>query len=100
MKRTQELWNSLRGQLNKYWITVMIFVFFTFIVGDGSIFKRIDYDSQIRQLEKKIQYYNQQKEENTRKLEALHSDNESLEKLAREQYNMVKPNEELFLIKE
>jgi cell division protein FtsB len=30
----------------------------------------------------------------------LHSDNESLEKLAREQYQMVKPDEELFIINE
>jgi cell division protein FtsB len=100
MKHTAEILQGLKSKLNKYWIAVILFFVFTFLIGESSIFKRISYDSQISRLESEIEYYTQQKEENLRKLEALHSDNESLEKLAREQYQMIKPNEELFIIKE
>ncbi|GHS98203.1 hypothetical protein FACS189421_06360 [Bacteroidia bacterium] len=100
MKQAVEILQWLKSKLNKYWIAVIIFFVFTFLIGESSIFKRISYDSQISRLESEIEYYTQQKEENLRKLEALHSDNESLEKLAREQYQMIKPDEELFIIKE
>ena len=90
----------LKSKLNKYWIAIIVFVIFTFFVGESTIFNRMAYDRQINQLEKEIEFYTRQKEENLKKIEALQSDNESLEKLAREQYQMTKPNEELFIIKE
>jgi cell division protein FtsB len=92
--------NWLKSRLNKYWVAIIVFVVLTFFVGESTIFKRIAYDRQINQLEKEIEFYTRQKEENIKKIEALQSDNESLEKLAREQYQMTKPDEELFIIKE
>jgi cell division protein FtsB len=86
--------------MNKYWIAVIVGVVFTFIVGENNIFNRISHHRQIRRLQSEINYYTQQKEANLQKLKELHSDNESLEKLAREEYHMVKPDEELFIIKE
>jgi cell division protein FtsB len=100
MKRALEILQFVKSKLNKYWIAVIVFVVVTFLMGESSMVNRISYDNQIRKLERDIEYYTQQKEDNTKKLEALHSDNESLERLAREQYLMVKPDEELFIIKE
>ena len=60
--------------------------------------KRYAYIQQINQLEREIEYYKKQREENSRKSEALHSDRESLEKFAREQFLMTKPNEDIFII--
>jgi len=100
MKRILKILQYVRSKLNKYWIAFGLFVVFTFFLGDSTIYNRILYDRQINQLEKEIEVCKKQKEENQQKLNALRSDNESLERLAREQYQMVKPNEELFIIKE
>lgn len=100
MKRIYKILKYVKSKLNKYWVAFGIFVVLTFFLGDSTIYNRIMYDRQIIQLEKEISTYTKQKEENQQKLDALRSDNESLERLAREQYQMTKPNEELFLIKE
>ncbi|MCL1937364.1 MAG: septum formation initiator family protein [Candidatus Azobacteroides sp.] len=100
MKRIFKIFQQVKSKLNKYWVAFGLFVIFTFFLGDSTIYKRIIYDQQINQLEKEIDIFTKQKEENQQKLDALRSDNESLERLAREQYQMIRPNEELFIIKE
>jgi cell division protein FtsB len=100
MKKIVEIFQFVKSKLNKYWIAIIIGFVLTFLVGEHKISNRISYDVQINQLRNKIEYYTQQNEEHRRKLKELHSDNESLEKLAREQYQMVKPDEDLYIIKE
>jgi cell division protein FtsB len=100
MKNWIEKLEKYRQKLNKYWIAVIIFAFLTFFVGDGTILKRVSYDQQIKDLESEIEYYTKEKEKNLEKLNAIKSDKESLERYAREQYLMTKPNEELFIITE
>ncbi|MDR0427220.1 MAG: septum formation initiator family protein [Dysgonamonadaceae bacterium] len=100
MKNLFEKLKLITGKLNKYWIAIIIFVIFTFFVGESTIWKRISYDRQINRLEQEIEHYTRQKEMNEKRLQDLQSDNESLEKLAREQYRMTKKNEELFIIEE
>ncbi|MCC8145577.1 MAG: septum formation initiator family protein [Bacteroidales bacterium] len=100
MGKAIEIFHFIKSRLNKYWIAVIFFVIITFFVGESTIAKRFSYNRQIKQLESEIEYYTKQKDENEQKLKDLHSDNESLEKLAREQYQMTKENEELFLIKD
>ena len=100
MKSAAEIFQFVKSKLNKYWITVIAGLVLTFLVGEYSIFNRIAYDRDISQLRSKIEYYDQQNQEIRQSLKELHSDNESLEKLAREQYQMVKPDEDLYLIKE
>ncbi|MDR1527314.1 MAG: septum formation initiator family protein [Dysgonamonadaceae bacterium] len=100
MKNIVALVPLVKSKLNKYWIVVVVGFVLTFLVGEHNIFNRLSYNRQINRLRSEIEYYTQQKELNLQKLQELHSDNESLEKLAREQYKMVKPDEELFIIKE
>lgn len=100
MKKALEVFALIKSKINKYWIAIIFFAIITFFVGESTIGKRIEYNRQIKQLESEIQYYTKQKEENEQKLKDLHSDNESLERLAREQYQMTKENEEIFLIKD
>jgi cell division protein FtsB len=95
-----KIFNLSKNKLNKYWITAIIFISVSLFMSENTIFKGFSYRWQIHQLKEDIGYYTKQKEENLQKLNALRSDNESLEKLAREQYRMIKPNEELFIIKE
>ncbi|GHT55063.1 hypothetical protein FACS189451_12290 [Bacteroidia bacterium] len=100
MKNWLEIFEKYRQKVNKYWVAVIIFTFLTFFVGDSTVFKQIAYDRQIRDLESQIEYYTKEKEKNLEKLNAIKSSEESLEKYAREQYLMTKPDEELFIISE
>ncbi|GHU68839.1 hypothetical protein FACS189413_06600 [Bacteroidia bacterium] len=86
-------------KLNKYSITVIIFVVLFVCAGESRLDKRVGYDLKINELENRIDESRLHQAESQRQLDALHSDNETLEKLAREQYRMLKSHEELFLIK-
>lgn len=100
MRKLIDIINKYWGKVNKYWLTVIIFIVITFFLGDSTIMNRISYNRQIKELEKDIEFYTKEKESNLEKLNALKSDNESLEKFAREQYQMTQPDEELFIIVE
>ena len=84
--------------VNKYWLTVVIFLTLTFFIGDSTIMHRISYNQQINQLKKEIDRTSEEKDRNLEKLQKLQSDNETLERFAREEFQMTKPNEELFII--
>jgi Septum formation initiator len=89
---------ELTSKVNKYWLTLIIFLVITFFIGDSTIMHRISYSRQIKQLEKEIEQVSKEKDLNQEKLEALQSDNETLERFAREELQMTRPNEELFII--
>ena len=74
-------------------LTVMLFFF-----SDSSIPKRIKHESQIKDLEAQIELYQKQIERDREMLDELQSNNEDLEKFARENYYMKKDNEEIFII--
>ena len=85
--------------LSKHWLVAIVGVFLTlFASSDSNIYKRYQYDETIKNLEKEIVYYKKEIEVNSKKLENLHQDKESLEQFAREEYMMKKANEELFII--
>ncbi len=90
---------SFLSHINKYALVVGVFVFLLFFGGDSTILKHYAYNKKINELEREIEKVQKQKEENAEKLKALHSDNESLERFAREQFFMTRPGEELFIIK-
>lgn len=52
----------------------------------------------LRQLQRDRDYYTNRIDEDRRKLNELKTDNENLEKFAREQYLMKKDDEDLFII--
>ena len=99
MKTVGEIFQFVKSKLNKYWITGIAGLALIFLVGEYNIFYRISYNYQITQLRSQIEDYTRKNEENRQKMKELSSDNESLEKLAREQYQMVKPDEDLYIIK-
>ncbi|MDR1119480.1 MAG: septum formation initiator family protein [Dysgonamonadaceae bacterium] len=87
-----------KRRFNKYHITLIIFVVVILFVGDNTLFHRYQYDTRIRELQSEIQSYRQKIETTQAKLNSLQLDNESLERYAREQYLMTKPDEELYII--
>lgn len=98
MSEKKEIISQYRGKVNKYHITLFIFAAVILFIGDDTLFQRFRYDRQISELRSEIRMYQQRIEENKAKLHSLQTDNESLERYAREQYLMTKPGEELYII--
>ncbi|MDL2265784.1 septum formation initiator family protein [Parabacteroides sp. OttesenSCG-928-G07] len=100
MSRIKDFYNKYLAWINIYWLVFIVFMAITLFVGDSSLYKRYTYDEKIRTLEKEIKAYELEIEENTKKLNDLHTDKEGLERFAREEYHMKKPDEDIFLIKQ
>ena len=99
MSRIKDFYNKYLSRINAYWLVTIVFFALTFVMGDSSLYKRYTYDEKIRSLEKEIKHYQKEIEINSKKLNDLHTDKEGLERFAREEYFMKKPNEDLDIIK-
>jgi len=95
------VWNKIKPFiLNKYWVVFIVFAFIFIFSENYSLIKRFKTDSNIKQLEKEISFYNAEIEKNKEKMRELQSNDENLEKFAREQYLMKKENEDIFIVNE
>ncbi len=99
MSRLKDFYSKYLSKINAYWLVVIVFLIVTFTMGDSSLYKRYTYDEKIRALEKEIDHYRKEIETNTRKLHNLRTDKEGLERFAREEYFMKKPDEDIYIIK-
>jgi cell division protein DivIC len=85
--------------LNRYqFFIVTALIAMLFFFSDSSLLKKAQYDRQIKELEKQIEFYRAQIDTNKTKLDELQSNKDDLEKFARENYLMKKENEEVFII--
>ncbi len=100
MSRIKDFYNKYLAKINAYWLVIIVFLVLTLTLGDSSLYKRYTYDQKIRSLEKEIKHYQKEIEINSKKLNDLHTDKEGLERFAREEYFMKKPNEDVFIIKD
>jgi len=100
MKKWIDFFNKYRHKVNKYQITIVIFLVVTFFIGDNTFLDGIRYETKIKSLQKDIESCKKENGDKLRQLNALQGDKETLEKFAREQFLMTKPNEDLFLIVE
>lgn len=100
MSHIKDFYNRYLSRINKYWLVTILFLGLTFTAGDSNLYKRYVYDEKIRSLEKEIEQYQKEIEINSKKLNDLRTDKEGLERFAREEYLMKKPNEDIFIIKE
>lgn len=99
MSRIKDFYNKYLSRINAYWLVTIVFFALTFVMGDSSLYKRYTYDEKIRSLEKEIKHHQKEIEINSKKLNDLHTDKEGLERFAREEYFMKKPNEDVYIIK-
>ncbi|HEY5499845.1 MAG TPA: septum formation initiator family protein [Bacteroidales bacterium] len=98
MDTLRKFYAFIKPYLNKYVITVVVFVVFIIFIDDNNVIRRVQYELQIIRLRKEIRHYEKLRDENTLKLEKLHSSDSELERIAREDYMMKKPNEEVFIV--
>jgi cell division protein FtsB len=69
-------------------------------VDENNFFRRIANQREIQNLEDQIESYDKNINDNREKINELQTGNANLEKFAREEHLMKRPNEDIFIIKE
>ena len=85
---------------NKYFIVGFLFLIWLFFFDEYSILAQFKNRKQLQNLTEQQQYYKDRIQADQRKLKELNSGVEELEKYAREQFYMSKPDEDLYIIGE
>lgn len=83
---------------NKYVLTIIVFVVWVLLLDSNNLISRYKDMMELRKLKTDKEYYNQRIMEDKQKLHELKTDNHNLEKFAREQYHMKKPDEDLYIL--
>ncbi len=85
---------------NKYVIAGTIFILWLLFFDQNNLLNRISDYRTLRDMKAQKEYYAKKIESDAQRTEELLSDDDNLEKFAREQYMMKKPNEDVFVIVE
>lgn len=94
-----DIWNKIFPWLkNKYILTTAIFLLWMLIFDSSNWIDVYREYSKISKLTKEQEYYIEKIKVDQQRLKELQTNNENLEKFAREQYLMKKPNEDIFVI--
>ena len=83
---------------NKYILTILIFLVWLLLLDSNNLIARFKEIRELNKLRNEREYYLRKIEVDRKKLQELKTDNENLEKFAREQYRMKKPDEDLYII--
>lgn len=84
--------------INKYTVTIIVFLLFMFLGEKHNAVQRIQYKQKIKELECEIERYKEEIERDKEKLRQLRSDKKNLEKFAREEYLMKAPDEDVYVV--
>ena len=90
----------LKWLKNKYVVAAIIFTVWICFLDENNLLERFQNLRELRQLKADKLYYQEKIEEDTKRLNELKTDNDNLEKFAREQYLMKKDNEDVYVIVE
>ncbi len=95
-----EIRNSKVGKAlrNKYVLTLLIFLVWLLLFDQNNLTDRRKSSREYNQLLQEKEYYLNKIEEDKKRINELKTDNDNLEKFAREQYLMKKDNEDIFVI--
>ncbi len=88
----------LRLLRNKYLLTFLLFALWVLVFDKNNIFSWLGQLREISQMKSEREFYQQEIKATTEKLQELQSNNDSLEKFAREQYYFIRPGEEVFIV--
>jgi len=90
----------LKWLKNKFVVAAIIFTVWICFLDENNLLERFHNLRELRQLKADKEYYQEKIEVDTKRLNELKTDNDNLEKFAREQYLMKKDNEDVFVIVE
>ena len=79
-------------------LTITVFAVWMLFFDQNNLVDRIKMTSEIRQLEADREYYLEEIQKDSTRLKELTTNKENLEKYAREQFLMKKPNEDVFVV--
>lgn len=85
---------------NFYFITFVLFVFWMLFIDSNDLITQWQRSNKLHELQDEKAYYQKKIKEVKKDRQELMSDNELLEKFARERYYMKKPTEDLYVIVE
>ncbi len=95
-KGQQQKWVKLLK--NKYFIALVLFLTWIVFFDENSFVSHAENKRRLNELNKQKKYYLERIETDKQKLEDLNAGVKELEKFAREQYYMSKPDEDLFIV--
>ena len=78
-------------------VIIVVFIGYTFFWDDNSYSRTQEHQRRINELNEEIQHNVDSAKFYERKLKELHTDHETLEKIAREQYGMKRDNEDVYI---
>jgi len=100
MQLIKNIWKILKHVLfNKYIIVFGVFAVYVTFFDSHNLIDRWDRNKKLNELQEEYKYYQNEIKDNNEKLNALKTNDEYLEKFAREKYLMKKANEDIFIIK-
>ena len=83
---------------NKYILTLVIFIIWLILLDTNNLIDRYRQVTELRKLKQEKEYLVKKIEEDKKKLRELKTDDDNLEKFAREQYRMKSKDEDLYII--
>lgn len=83
---------------NKYILTILIFLIWILLLDSNNLIARYKDIRELHKLRNEKEYYTKKIEVEKSKLKELKTDDQNLEKFAREQYHMKKPDEDLYIV--
>jgi cell division protein FtsB len=85
---------------NKFVIATLLFLTWIIFFDENSIVAHTESKQQLHDLTQQKEYFKERIASDKQKLEDLNAGKEELEKFAREQYYMSKPDEDVFIVVE
>jgi cell division protein DivIC len=98
IKQERYLGVSVKRLKNKYLLATIFFILWLSFFDQNNWFERLQNLREMKQLNADKEYYQQKIKEDSERLKELKTNNENLEKFAREQYLMKKENEDVYVI--
>ena len=83
---------------NKFVLTLIFFIVWLVLFDSNNLILRCKELSQLRKLRKEKEFFTEKMASDKKKLYELKTNNHNLEKFAREQYKMKKPDEDLYIV--
>ena len=84
----------------KYWVASILFLIWILFFDENSIISHQRQQQRLREMRQQKKYYIEQIAADKIKLEELNSGLNNLEKFAREQFHMLAPGEDIFIVVE
>ena len=83
---------------NKYFVTAFLFIIWVAFFDENNLVERFQNMREMHKLKEEKAYYHEMIKEDATRLKELKTNNDNLEKFAREQYLMKKDDEDVFVI--